>query len=214
MAVKVSETPTVFVRRYEAGLAVYQRTGGSRDESLLTKGRRLLRAAELPIPEDMEGDDVSLSSGSSPSRSEFQSPAREGPAAREGRTARGGPAVPLFPSARAAHFQIGTPSAPSAQAFGGFEQPSSFAHFRCGSAGERAQRGSPARSKESRRGQGSKSKGARTACSQKGAGIHLQDHAASRLPDLRRQRHGCRCSHGRFRGLVQLGKPSRWSFRP
>ena len=28
--------------------------------------------------------------------------------------------MPPFPSARAAHFQIGTPSAPSAQAFGGF----------------------------------------------------------------------------------------------
>ena len=36
---KMRETPTAFARRYEAGLAVYLRTGGCRDESLLTKGR-------------------------------------------------------------------------------------------------------------------------------------------------------------------------------
>lgn len=80
MAAKVREVPLALSNRYLAALAVYRRLGGARDESLFTKARRLLLAAGEPVPQDLEGDEVSLSGsgqsgspGRTPGRTDFHS---------------------------------------------------------------------------------------------------------------------------------------------
>ena len=76
MAPKVKESVQAFAYRYSSAHAVYIRLVGPSgfEESLKTKGRKLLTAAGLPVPDEFLGPEVSLSSGHSPKAEQFQSP--------------------------------------------------------------------------------------------------------------------------------------------
>ena len=108
MAPKVKESVEAFAYRYSSAHAVYIRLAGPSgfEESLKTKGRRLLTAAGLPVPAEFLGPDVSLFSGRSPKAELFQSPSAGTPPRRQ------------------EHF-IGTPfdPAPPFPAFRGFATP-------------------------------------------------------------------------------------------
>lgn len=109
MAAKIKETKAAFAYRYVNTFAVYVRVVGptAYEESLKTKARRLLVAADLPVPEEFEGPEISLSSGHSQN---FQSPS--------------GAPGPGTPPRRREHF-IGTPmeQSPPFPVFNGFSSP-------------------------------------------------------------------------------------------
>ena len=109
MAAKINETKAAFAYRYVNTFAVYVRVVGptAYEESFKTKARRLLVAADLPVPVEFEGPQISLSSGHSQN---FQSPS--------------GAPGPGTPPRRREHF-IGTPLEPSPPfpAFNGFSSP-------------------------------------------------------------------------------------------